>query len=192
MVGVPAQTSTRERLLDDLGVLSAVVAVVVLLGAPAGLLWSAVAPRLTVTVTAEGADAPDLLTSKAFIGADVTFLLIALGMGVLCGLLAWRFARRSGPFTVVGLVLGGLLAALVAAEVGVRPNAEETLRALNGEGGFRGQVDLYLGRLDKPDAKRGQNGADLMPRAPWTAVGWPVGASLAFLAMAARRPEELD
>lgn len=179
-----AQGTSRDRLMADLNVFSTMVAVIVLLGAPAGLVWSRVAPRLTVTVTDQGGDAPDLLSSKAFIGADASYLLIMVAMGVACGLLAWRFVRRSGPFAVGGLVVGGLLAALVAAEVGLRPGSDEALEALSETSGFRGEVELYLGRKDAED--------ELSLRAPWAAVGWPVGACVTFLALAFRRPEELD
>lgn len=155
----------------------------VLLGAPAGLLWSAVAPRIRVTFGANGPQADGLESTKAFIGADGTYLLVMLGMGVLCGVLAWLFARRSGPWTVVGLTVGGLIAALVAARVGVLPGSQDTLVALQQGRTGHPPVDLYLGAL------KGR-----MPhlRAAWAAVAWPVGALVAFLVAASIKPDELD
>jgi len=173
------------RLREDLAAFGAIVVASVLLGAPAGLLWSAVAPRLTVDVTDTGQSADNLESTKAFIGADGSYLVVTLVVGLLCGALAWRFARRSGPYTVVGLVVGGVLAALIAESVGLRPGAHTAVQALREGSPFRGQVDLFLGMRD------GRSG-DLSLRAPWAAVGWPVGALVSFLIFALRRPEELE
>jgi hypothetical protein len=162
----------------------AVVVASVLLGAPAGLLWAAVSPRLHVVVTDQGLDTPDLEGTKAFIGADGSYLLVMLGVGALCGVLAWLFARKAGPWTVVGLALGGYLAALVAARVGLQPGAHKAIQALAPGSSFRGTVDFYLGA-------RNASG-DLHLRAPIAAVGWPVGALVAFLVPAGYRAHELD
>jgi hypothetical protein len=178
----PVARPSRWR--QELATAAAVVVTCVLLGAPAGLLWSAVAPRLRVTVSDQGFDVPDLESSKALVGADGSYLVVMLAVGALCGVLAWVFARRAGPWTVLALVVGGVLAALVAAEVGLRPGAAHAIAATREGSGFRGQVDLYLGHLTRPDT--------LSLRAPWAAVGWPVGALVAFLVPAYQRPEELD
>lgn len=155
----------------------------VLLGAPAGLLWSAIAPRIRVSFKADGPAAQDLESTKAFIGADGSYLLVMLAAGLLCGALGWWFARRTGPWTVVALAAGGLLAALVAARVGVVPGSHEAIVALRQAKPGHPPVDLYLGRLkgDMPHLRAG-----------WAAVAWPVGALLAFLVGALRRPEDLD
>jgi hypothetical protein len=157
----------------------------VLLGAPAGLLWSQVAPRLRVTFGAGGPESADLEGSKAFIGADGSYLLIVLGAGVICGLFAWALARRSGPWTVGALVVGGFLAALVAARVGVVPGSHDAIEALRQGKVGHPPIDLYLGKLE-PKAQ--------VPhlRATWAALAWPVGALCAFLVGALRRPEDLD
>lgn len=173
------------RWRDDVRVFVVTVATIVLLGAPAGLLWSAIAPHYTVRVTDQGLQADDIESTKAFIGADGTYALVVLGVGVLCGVVAWRLGRRGGPWTVAGLVVGGVLAALVAAEVGLRPGAPEALEALRPGSPFRGTVELYLGR-------RTGDSNDLALRAPWALVLWPVGSLIAFLIPAYRRPEQLD
>jgi hypothetical protein len=165
-----------------------IIAGSVLLGAPAGLLWSKVAPRLTVTFEAQGPTAPDLESTKAFIGADASYLLVMLALGLLCGGLAWLFARRSGPWTVAALAAGGVLAALVAARVGLVSGSHGSLAALRQGTVGHAPVDLYLG-----GPLPGQLTGDVPHlRAPWAAVAWPVGAMVAFLAGAAWRPEELD
>ena len=180
----PGSRTAPARWRKDVPRALAVVVTSVLLGAPAGLLWSAVAPRLRVTVTDQGIDAPDLEGSKAFIGADGSYLLVMLGVGVLCGVLAWLFARKAGPWTVLGLAVGGYLAALVAARVGLQPESQRAIQALSPGSSFRGTVDFYLGARS--------HGGDLHLRAPMAAVGWPVGALLAFLVPAGYRPHELD
>jgi hypothetical protein len=165
----------------------ALVAGVVLLGAPAGLLWSKVAPHVTVMFGDRGAEAPDLESTKAFIGADGSYVVVMLCFGLLTGAIAWWLARRSGPWTVVALALGGTLAALVAARVGVVPGSHEAIEALT-KGTVGTRVDLYLGG-PLPAELHGD-----LPhlRAPWAALAWPVGAMLSFLFAAAFRPHELD
>lgn len=179
-----AAEAGASRWREDVTAFGGIVVASVLLGAPAGLLWAAVAPRLTVTVTDDGQQVTNLESTKAFIGADGTYLVVMLVMGLLCGALAWRFARRSGPWTVLALVSGGVLAALIAAAVGLRPGAQEAIAALQQGSSFRGDVDLFLGVRD--------GGGEVALRATWAAVGWPVGALVSFLIGAFQRPEELD
>jgi hypothetical protein len=161
----------------------------ILLGAPIGLLWAAVAPRAHVLVSARGTDIPDVETTKAFIGADGSYFLVLLGAGVLCGLLAWRFFRRSGPVVVLALAIGGIVAALIVAAVGLLPGAQEALDAVSEGSTFRGSTDLYLGRLVHKGAVSVHS---LSLRATWAFVAWPVGALLTFLAAATIRPQDLD
>ena len=167
-----ADTRTRARV--DARVAAAVVAVTVLLGAPVGLLWARVSPRLTVVLVPGKDPQAQRLEGKDFIGADGSYVGLALLAGVVCGMLAWRFARRSGPWTVLALVVGGLAAAKVAAVVGVRPGRSEVMAMIR-EAKLDRTVHLFL-KL----------------RSPWALVSWPVGALIAFLVPAFRRPEELD
>ncbi|MCU1594374.1 MAG: hypothetical protein JWO12_1766, partial [Frankiales bacterium] len=83
-----------SRRKEDLTAFFGVVVASVLLGAPAGLLWSAVAPRYVVHYTSTGASTDDLESTKAFVAADGSYLLVVLGFGLLCGALAWWLARR--------------------------------------------------------------------------------------------------
>lgn len=161
----------------------AVVVGCVLLGAPVGLLWSAVSPRVQFTITETGINIEGAETNEAFMGADGSYVLILFAVGLGCGLLAWLLARRSGPWTVVALAVGGTLAALVAARVGLLPGSTEVLEALKPGSLERGTFDLFLGARD---------GQDLHLRAPWGALAWPVGALVAFLGCGLARPEELD
>ena len=167
------RSEQAERIRADSWAFASIVAGLVLLGAPAGLLWSAVSPRLTVQLTAAGPSTGNV-EGKAFVGADGSFFIVVLLVGVLCGLLAWRYARRSGPATVLALLVGGLLAAKIAAVVGVRPGATD-VRQLLSDPSARGSVELFL-KL----------------RSPWAIVFWPVGALAGFLLPAILRPELLD
>ena len=175
---------TPSRWRADLPPAVAVVVGCVLLAAPAGLLWSAVAPRLRISFDENGPMAGDLESTKAFIGADGTYLVVMLVAGVLCGVLAWLFARRSGPWTVLALTVGGTVAALVAAKVGLMPGTADAVLALQQGALGDKPFDLYLGKLD----------ANHVPhlRASWAALGWPIGALAAFLVGALAHPEELD
>ncbi|MFN2537433.1 MAG: hypothetical protein ABR549_04675 [Mycobacteriales bacterium] len=175
---VPARAPSRLR--EDLTRFAVVIVGMVLLGAPIGLLWSAVAPRYTVVFSGGEPSYPYLESSKAFIGVDGSFAAVTLVAGAACGLLGWFLARRSGPWTVAALAIGGVLAALVAAHVGLLPGRQEAFEALTRK---QGAVELFLGVRD---------GDDTHLRAPWTVVIWPVAALVAFLIPAFIRPEELD
>lgn len=140
------------------GVLAA--AVTVLVGAPVGLLWAAVAP--TVDVVVDG-DRVQLVEpgSSAFIAIDGFFLIAVALAGVIGGVLAWRLAHPHGPAVVVGLTLGGLAAAYVAMVVGEQVGLAEVERAVRA--GQQGALELTV-----------------QLRAHETIVGWPVGALLGY------------
>jgi hypothetical protein len=106
-----------------------VAAVTVLLGAPMGLLWSALAPHAHVQVDASGANVVDGAT-EVFIAGDGWFLGLTLVAGLVVGVLSWLVARRSGPYVVVALALGGLAAAYVASKVGVRLGQDALTQAV--------------------------------------------------------------
>jgi hypothetical protein len=140
-----------------------------LVGAPAGLLWAAVAPKVTVVLSdAEVSLAtPD---NSAFIAADGFFLGVVLVVGVLVGALAWGLGRRHGPGVVLGLTAGGLLAGYVAARTGALVDESTARDAV--AAGQSGMVELAV-RL----------------RASEAVLAWPVGALLGFLAPAFLRGE---
>lgn len=173
-------TPGTTRITEDLRRFVVIVVGMVLLGAPAGLLWAAVAPHYTVVFEGGQPTYPLIESTKAFIGVDASYVLVSVGAGVLCGLGAWFLGRRSGPWTVVALALGGVLAALVAARVGVLPGRQAAFEALDRK---QGSVSLFLGI---------RVGDDTHLRAPWAAVSWPVAALVAFLVPALMKPEELD
>ena len=146
--------------------------VTVLLGAPVGLLWSAVAPHAHVTVAAGDAYISDAAT-EVFIAGDGWFIGLTLLAGLVCGVLGWLAARGSGPFVVVGLAVGGVVASYVASRVGVRVG-QDALRAAV-RGGVQG---TYVGNIAL--------------RATAAVVVWPLGAVAAFAALVASRVDELE
>ncbi len=180
---VAAASAGRRR--EDLRRFGAVVVGCVLLGAPAGLIWSAVAPHYRVSRSNGELTLPNIESTKAFIGADGSYVVVVFVLGLLSGALAWRFARRSGPWTVLALAVGGTLAALIAARVGLIPGSKDAVEALRGTAGSDGTFELFLG-------SRNQQTGDLSLRGAWAAVGWPVGALSAFLLFGLRSPAELD
>ncbi|MFJ9828415.1 DUF2567 domain-containing protein [Streptomyces sp. NPDC101160] len=88
------------------------------LGALLGLLWLWLAPR--VSLISDG-KAVFLRNSEAesAIGADGTFVLLALGFGAVAAALVFLVHRRGGVALVLGLALGGILGSLLAWGVGV-------------------------------------------------------------------------
>lgn len=142
------------------GVLAAVVTV--LAGAPVGLLWAALAPRVDVVIAGENVQLV-MPGSSAFIAADGFYLAAVTVAGLVGGVLAWRLASAHGPAVVVGLTLGGLVAAYVAMVVGQQVGLAEVQEAART--GRQGAIELSL-RL----------------RAREALVGWPVGALVGYVA----------
>ncbi|MEU7778494.1 DUF2567 domain-containing protein [Micromonospora sp. SD19] len=90
------------------------------LGVPLGLLWAALAPDTPVLKTAEGAIYAEPQPEQP-IAADGWFSLLGLAFGLLVALAVWVvLRRRRGPVGLVAAVLGTLVAAPVAWQVGRR------------------------------------------------------------------------
>lgn len=140
------------------GVLAAVVTVLV--GAPVGLLWAGVAPRVDVVVDGDQVQLVEP-GSSAFIATDGFFLIAVALAGVIGGVLAWRLAHPHGPAVVVGLTLGGLAAAYIAMVVGEQVGLADVEQAVRA--GQQGALELTV-KL----------------RAREAIVGWPVGALVGY------------
>jgi hypothetical protein len=166
--------SARSRLLrwrDDLLAAGFTAAIAVLLGAPVGLLWSALAPHAHVSVSAAGSTVVDG-ASEVFIAGDGWFIGITLLVGVVTGVLAWLVARASAPFVVVGLAVGGLLASYVASKVGIR----------------LGQDSLRAALRHGPD---GTYVANVALQAQVAVLVWPLGALVSFATLVVSRADEI-
>ncbi len=180
----PIHGSTAGRLVDlrDLRAGALTTVVLVLLGVPLGLLWQAVAPRAAVATTGDGALILASIEDKAFIAADSLLFLLGLGLGLLAGAAAFRLGRRRAPGVIVGLVLGGYLAVLVAASTGVLADARQGTFAGRDRPASAG-VQLAIPNTLLPDTSRSQV----------IYLGGPAAAALMFGflgSLAARREQD--
>lgn len=170
--GVPVEQVAAEQVPVGEEVRAGLVAAAatLLVAAPVGLLWAALAPKADVVVSGDRVDLADS-GSAAFIAGDGFFLLAVALAGVVGGLTAWRLTRQPGPGVVLGLAVGGLTAAYVAMVVGQQVGSEAVQVAV--DGGLQGALELNL-RL----------------RAREALVGWPVGALVAYVlaSLLRRRP----
>lgn len=167
----PDGRGTDPTLSEDLRAGLLTVAVTVLVAAPVGLLWAALAPRVQVVVSEQGAQLVDR-DSDAFIASDGYFLAAVLIAGVVGGALAWRFGGRHGPAVVPGLAVGGLLAAAVAMVVG-------------------GLVGVPVAELVDAGA-RGQHDAPVRLRSQSALLAWPAASLLTYLVLVLRHPVALS
>ena len=120
----------------------------VLLGGAAGLVWAAVAPKLSVPLLAAGSDA----TFRAQVGADAWFLLVGALAGVVCALMAVALVGEPGPEVAAALAVGGLVAAFVADRVGYLSQQGATghaLRAIgaHADGAIVSEIDFRVRAL---------------------------------------------
>jgi hypothetical protein len=109
----------RGDLLPAFGVLCAVA----VLGLPLGWLWSRLAPPQFVMLSARAAVPGDVLP---FMGQSehrfddmATFVLLGLAAGVLTGAALWLLRQRRGPVVLVAAVLGSLISAWLAMNLGL-------------------------------------------------------------------------
>ncbi|MCZ7413751.1 MULTISPECIES: hypothetical protein [unclassified Streptomyces] len=131
----------RRDLWDGL----ATTAVLTAGGLLLGLLWWWLAP--TVGYISDGRNAfLRNSESEASFGVQGTFVLLAIGVGVLCGALAFVLRRRGGVGMVLGLASGATLGSWVAAWFGglLGPDGDLDARAVEaGRGGvFDGPLEL--------------------------------------------------
>lgn len=159
----PAQPAAAGRsAVRWLVVLIAVTAAVALLGVAAGLVWTVVAPRVTVVVTGRGAAQVVNPETKAFIAGDGWFCVIGLVAGIMVGLIGYLVAvRRRGAPAMAGLILGGLAASLIAWWIGRNDGLAAFHHAL-----LTSRTGTILH-------------APLMLRAHASVVVWPLAAALA-------------
>ncbi|RZT80064.1 uncharacterized protein DUF2567 [Micromonospora violae] len=140
----------RRPLRTVATVLGAVLALAAL-GVPLGLLWAALAPDTPVLKTAEGAIYAEPQPEQP-IAADGWFSLLGLAFGLLVALVLWFvLRRRRGPVGLVAVVLGTLLAAPVAWQVGRRiglATFDRLLATAPAGQAFSKPADLRAGGVD--------------------------------------------
>jgi hypothetical protein len=91
---------------------------VLLVGVLATFVWVWVAPRVIAVKDAKGGVSLASGESKAFAGADVTYLFVTLGAGILCAVVAALVARHRGLAVSVAMGGGGIVASLMVAWLG--------------------------------------------------------------------------
>ncbi|MEU4060906.1 DUF2567 domain-containing protein [Streptomyces wedmorensis] len=97
------------------GVVVALVSAVA--GAVLGFLWLTLAPRVLLISDGKGVYLRDSEGESA-IGADGTFVLLALAFGAVAALVVFLLRRKGGVPLVLGLALGGVLGSLLAWGIG--------------------------------------------------------------------------
>ncbi|MCG5451685.1 DUF2567 domain-containing protein [Micromonospora hortensis] len=140
-----------RRPLRALAAVLGVVLALAALGVPLGLLWAALAPDTPVLKTAEGAIYAEPQPEQP-IAADGWFSLLGLAFGLLVAFALWFVLRRwRGPVGLLAAVLGTLVAAPVAWQVGRRIGlaAFDRLLATAPAGqAFSKPADLRAGGVD--------------------------------------------
>ncbi|MGW7366321.1 hypothetical protein ACWGI8_23510 [Streptomyces sp. NPDC054841] len=94
-----------------------VLLAVALAGIVLGLLWLWLAPRVQLIATDKAVFVADTEGEEAA-GADGTFVLLALGLGVLSAAAVFWFHRRGGIALVAALAVGGLLGSALGWGIG--------------------------------------------------------------------------
>ncbi|MEV4617123.1 DUF2567 domain-containing protein [Asanoa sp. NPDC049573] len=95
-------------------------AVVAVVGAPLGWLWSVVAPGVPIIKTDDGAVFATP-SPEQFIASDGWFTILLFGLGLVSALVTWVwFKRYRGPWTLAGLLVGTVGASILAWEIGRR------------------------------------------------------------------------
>ena len=123
-----------------------VAAYAIVLGPVAGLVWAALAPKVSIAALRAGSS----VTFQAQIGADAWFLLVGGLAGALVVLVALAFVGEPGPGVTVGVAIGGLAAAFVADRIGYLSERSTTTHALLGahpSGSVISEIDFRLRAL---------------------------------------------
>lgn len=87
-------------------------------GVALGLLWLWLAPRIPLVSDGKAVYLKDTEGEQA-VGADGTFVLLALAIGVLTGAVVFWRHRRGGVGIVLGMAAGAVLGSVLAWRLGV-------------------------------------------------------------------------
>lgn len=114
---VPGAEGGDADLKTDLRDAAVVLVAVAIAGVALGLLWLWLAPRVPLISNGKAVFLKDTEGEEA-VGADGTFVLLALAFGAVSAAAVFWLRRRGGIALVVALALGGLLGSLLAWGIG--------------------------------------------------------------------------
>ncbi len=120
--GRPPWSERLRPTRDELRTAAILVIALAVVGVLAGLIWSALAPRLGFTVVRGTGGPVGIQTdpeSEALIAADGWFAIIGAVIGVVSGLAVWSRRRSRGPVIVIALAVASLVGAVVAWRFGL-------------------------------------------------------------------------
>lgn len=169
----PPGESTEERWRRHLTAFLAPALLLPLLGAPVALLWRALAPRVGIARTASG-PVPTSSESNQFFAIDGWFVIVTFAVGLVLGVVAWRFLRGRSPAAPAGVVLGSLVASATTAVVGARLVVDDYLHGYCREL----SCSIYDGTLHL--------------RMPAAVLAWPFATMLTFVALTLIRERETE
>ncbi len=122
--------------------------VIAVLGVPAGLLWTTVAPRTTYVIAGGKAFLGDP-ESQTLIAADGWFAVLTASAGLLCGVVAYVLAGRLREIGLLAaLGAGGIAAGLIAWRVGSligRSSFQHDVRTAHDGATAKGALHLHAG-----------------------------------------------
>jgi hypothetical protein len=125
---------------------AAATLVIAVLGVPAGLLWTTVAPRTTYVIAGGKALLGDP-ESQTLIAADGWFAVLTAVAGALCGVVAYVLAGRLREIGLLAaLGVGGAAAGLIAWGVGSligRSSFQHQVRTAHDGATAKGALDLH-------------------------------------------------
>lgn len=107
------ESQEQHDLPADLRRAALITVLMTVAGVALGVLWLWLAPRVPLVSDNQAVFLSDSEGEQA-IGADGTFVLLALAFGAVAAALVFWLFRRGGIAPVAGLALGGLLGSLVA------------------------------------------------------------------------------
>ncbi|MFH9721607.1 DUF2567 domain-containing protein [Streptomyces sp. NPDC017254] len=164
MLGPAGDPITAAEVLQ--GVLVTVVSA--LAGALLGVLWLNLAPRVLLISDGKGVYLRNSEGETA-IGADGTFVLLALAFGAVAALVVFLLRRKGGVPLVLGLALGGVLGSLLAWGLGTYfgPTSDVVAhaKAVGPNIAFEAPLELNLGAA--------------------AMLAWPLAAMIVHLALTA-------
>ncbi|MEV0579611.1 ABC transporter permease [Streptomyces sp. NPDC050392] len=117
--GVLLQSPQERELRTELRRAALIAVAVTVAGVALGLLWLWLAPRVPLVSDDTAVFLSDSEGEEA-IGADGTFVLLALAFGAVSAALVFWFNRRGGIAIVAGLAVGGVLGSVLAWQLGTR------------------------------------------------------------------------